>query len=417
MKRFTILTIFFTCLAGLCLGSYRPRSASRKPSLKIIQLPEPKLVGTVSFEQALSKRRSVRQFTGQPFKFSQVGQLAWAGQGITEQKKGLRTAPSAGELYPIELYFVMPEGLFVYRPALHSLEEINRADIREGLAMVTSMDQTVGSAGCSIIVAGNVRKLTARFRDKARRFMLLEAGHIAQNIQLQAVCMDMGSVTIGDFDTRGVTKVCKLPKTLDPIYVICVGYPVEKGTTEQSEVQTTTGQTQSLDGKKAVFIIASENFHEEELFETKRVLDIAGAETVIASTRLGVLKGMLGSVAEAKILVSRMRVEDYDAIIFVGGVGAVEYFDNKVALDAAREAQRTRKVIGAISNAPVILANAGVLMGVKATGFLSEQDKIREAGAIFTGVPVERDRGIITANDPRAAGQFGKAIADTLAGK
>ena len=416
MKRFTIPTILFVCLAGLCLGSYRPRSTSRKPSLEIIQLPEPKLVGTVSFEQALSKRRSVRQFTGQPFKFSQISQLAWAGQGITEQKKGLRTAPSAGELYPIELYFAMPEGLFVYRPAQHSLEKVNRADIREGLAKVTSMAETVGSAGCSIIVAGNSRKLT-RFRDNARRFMLLEAGHIAQNIQLQAVCMDMGSVAIGGFDTRGVTKVCKLPKTLDPIYVLCVGYPVGKGTTEQSEVQTTTGQTQSLDDKKAVFIIASENFHEEELFETKRVLDVAGVETVIASTRLGVLKGMLGSVAEAKILVSQIRVEDYDAIIFVGGVGAVEYFDNKIALEAAREAQRTRKVIGAISNAPVILANAGVLMGAKATGFLNEQVRIQEGGAIFTGVPVERDRGIVTANDPRAAGQFGKAIADTLAGK
>jgi len=98
-------------------------------------------------------------------------------------------------------------------------------------------------------------------------------------------------------------------------------------------------------------------------------------------------------------------------------VGAVEYFDNKIALEAAREAQRTRKVIGAISNAPVILANAGVLTGAKATGFLNEQVRIQEGGAIFTGIPVERDRGIVTANDPRAAGQFGKAIADTLAGK
>lgn len=403
-------------LAGLCLGQYRPRSSGRRPSLEIVQLPEPKLTGPVSFEQALSKRRSVRRFTGQPLKYSEVGQLAWAGQGITEQKKGLRTAPSAGELYPIELYFALREGLFVYRPAQHSLEGITRDDLREPLAAATSMGQTVGSAGCSIIVAGNVRKLT-RFRAQAKQYMLLEAGHVAQNIMLQAVCMDMGSVTIGGFDKRRITKVCKLPKTLEPLYVICVGFGVQQGTTEQNQTQQTTGQTQTPEGKKAVFIIAAENFHEEELFETMRVLDTARVETFIASTRLGLLKGMLGSIAEAKILVNQIRVEDYDAIIFVGGTGAVEYFNNKAALDIAREAQRTGKVIAAISNAPVILANAGVLRGVKATGFLSEQVKMQQAGAIFTAVPVERDRGIITANDPRAAGQFGKAIVDTLAGK
>ena len=127
---------------------------------------------------------------------------------------------------------------------------------------------------------------------------------------------------------------------------------------------------------------------------------------------------MLGGVAEAKILVNQLRVDDFDAIIFIGGSGAAaEYFDNPVALNIAREAARKRKVLAAICIAPTVLANAGVLTGVRATSLLSERDRLVQAGAIYTGARVERDRFIITASDPAAAALFGQAIVDTLAGR
>jgi len=161
MKRLTILTIILAGFAIVCFGQYRFRVSPRKPVLKIIQLAEPKLTGPVSFEQALAKRRSVRQFTNQPLKFTQIGQLAWAGQGITKPAEGpqpaLRTAPSAGAIYPIELYFATPEGLFVYRPDQHRLEETLNQDERGRLG-------AVANAPCDIIVAGSVRKLAAKFR-------------------------------------------------------------------------------------------------------------------------------------------------------------------------------------------------------------------------------------------------------------
>ena len=97
MKRLVILSIILTGFAALCVGQTR----SRVSPIKIIQLSEPSLKGTVSFEEALTKRRSVRQFTDQQLKPAQIGQLAWAGQGITEMQRGLRTAPSAGATYPI----------------------------------------------------------------------------------------------------------------------------------------------------------------------------------------------------------------------------------------------------------------------------------------------------------------------------
>jgi protease I len=452
MKRLTIFAIMLAGCAALCLGlplppllssdrktqgqveaagqpamrlagQYRPRVPTRGSPLKIVQLAEPKLKGQLSFEEALAKRRTVRQFTGQPLKLAEIAQLAWAGQGITERQRGLRTAPSAGELYPIDLYFAVQDGLFVYRPQGHGLEQILEQDVRGMLAAAGSMQEAMVGAGCDIIVAGSTRKLSGQFRDDARKYMLLEAGHIAQNIQLQAVCLDLGSVTIGGFNAKEISRICKLPKEFEPIYVICVGYPTTKGTTategtEQQKAPTQTQQPAPGAGKRAVLIVASENFQDEELYVTQRTLEAAGVQTVIASTRLGPIRGMLGGAAEAKIFVNQLRVDDFDAIVFIGGSGAaVEYFGNPVALNIARMAARQRKVLAAISIAPTILANGGVLTGVRATSFLSERDRLVQAGAIYTGAPVERERFIITASGPLAAALFGQAIVDTLSGR
>ncbi|MCH7555924.1 MAG: DJ-1/PfpI family protein [Planctomycetes bacterium] len=404
MKRLTILGLVLVCFAALCLGQRRTRTPQ-----KIVRLIKPSLTGTVSFEEALTKRRSVRLFATKPLESEHIGQLAWAGQGITEPQRGLRTAPSAGETYPIDLYFATQEGLFVYRPAEHSMEQTSDQDIRGRLAAAASMQESVATAGCNIIVAGSVRKLTSRFRTKARTYMLLEAGHIAQNIQLQAVCLDLGSVTIGGFNTREVGRICRLPRGMEPIYIICVGHPIGQAVTEALQEGTET--------KRAALIVASQNFREEELFETKRALDAAGIQTIIASTRIGILRGMLGRMTEANILVGQLRVEDYDAIIFIGGPGVVEYVANPAALNLAREAVRQRKILAAIDTAPAILANAGVLTGVRATSFLSERNRLILAGAFYTGIPVEQDRLIITSSGPAASMQFGRAVADALTGR
>jgi SagB-type dehydrogenase family enzyme len=405
MKRLTILALMLACFATLSLG----RSRSRSQPQMIIQLTDPNLTGHVSLEEALARRRSVRQFSSEPVKRSQISQLAWAGQGITEPQRGLRTAPSAGAIYPIELLFTTQDGIFVYRPADHSLLQIADQDIRTMLATAASGSESVASAGCNIIVAGAVRKLTDQYKDKARTYMHMEAGHIAQNILLQAVCLNLGAVTVGGFDTKEVRKVCRLRRDLEPLYIICVGYPASEAATE------TAGAGAA--GKKAALIIGSQNFRDEELFETKRVLDAALVQTVIASTQTGVKQGVLGNVAEASIPVNRLKVDDYDAIIFIGGPGAAEYVGNPTVMNMVRETVSKGKVLAAIGVAPTILANANVLAGIRATSFLSEQQLLVQAGAFYTGEPVEQERLIITATGPDAAIQFGRAIVNALAGR
>jgi protease I len=402
MKRFMIPAIILVTFAGICPGQRR----SRVSPLKIIQLSEPSLQGSVSFEEALAKRRSVRQFTNQQLKPTHISQLAWAGQGVTEPQRGLRTAPSAGETYPIKLYIGTQKGLFVYRPEEHGLEQISNLDVRSSLSTI--------NAPCTIMVAGSERKVMTKFRREARQYMLLEAGHIAQSIQLQAVCLGLGSVPIGGFNARSIRKACKLSKDLEPLLVIAVGYAETETTTEEGQG---AGKSEPPGTKKAVFIVGSANFRDEELFETMRVLNEAGAKTIIASTRLGAVRGMLGNLTEATILVKDLVVDDYDAIIFIGGSGATEYFESPVAWEIGREAVQKKKVLGAICIAPAILANAGLLKGVRVTGFPTERNRLIGAGAFYTSVPVERDGLIITGDGPTAAILFGRAIAEALAGR
>lgn len=406
MKRLTILAIVLVCFATLCLG----RSRSRTPQM-IIQLTDPNLQSNFSLEQALAQRRSVRQFSSEPIKRSEISQLAWAGQGITEPQRGLRTAPSAGAIYPIELLFAIPEGLFVYRPADHSLMQVGNQDIRNDLAAAASGAESISGAGCDIIITGSFRKLTDRFKDNARTYMYMESGHIAQNILLQAVSLNLGAVPIGGFDKTQVRKACGLRKTLDPLYIISVGHPASNGSTENA--QGLGGAA----GKKAVLIIASQNFQEQELFGTKSVLDAAQVQTFIASSRTGMIQGVLGNMAEASIPVNRLNVDDYDAIIFIGGPGAVEYANNPTIMNMVRETVRKGKVLGAIGVAPTILANANVLAGIRATSYISERDRLIQAGAIYTIFAAQRDRSIVTATGPEAAVQFGRAIVDALSGR
>lgn len=412
MKRLTILALILAGLPALCLSQYGPTVSP----LNIVRLSQPKLTSSVSLEQTLARRRNVTRFTLQQLDPAQISQLAWAGQGITDQQRGSRTAPSAGETYPIKLYFATQQGLFVYNPYQHSLERTLNQDIRGGLAVTTLMQEAVANAPCDIIIAGSARMLAARYGVDAGRYMLLEAGHIAQNIQLQAVSLSLGSVSIGTFNIRNVVGICNLPLDMEPLLIICVGYPAGQPTIETSKQQETR-ETDIIKRKKAVLIIASNNFRDEELFETKRVLDQAGIDTVIASTRTAVLKGMLGGRARAEILVGNIVVDDYDAVIFVGGLGAKQYFQSPVALNIAQEAVDKKKVLAAICVAPTVLANAGVLTGVRATSFLSERAKLLKAGAQYTGAPVERDGLIITGSGPDASIQFGRAIAETLAGR
>jgi len=170
------------------------------------------------------------------------------------------------------------------------------------------------------------------------------------------------------------------------------------------------------DGKKILFIIAPSDFRDEELFDTQNVLEEAGAKTFIASRQTGEITGAMGGGVKATIPMAEAKIDYFDAIVFVGGSGAAEYFDDPIAHRMAKEAFAKGKILAAICIAPSILANAGLLKGKNATCFSSEAENLKEKGANYSGLAVTRDGNIITANGPEAARAFGEEIVEAISG-
>jgi len=169
-----------------------------------------------------------------------------------------------------------------------------------------------------------------------------------------------------------------------------------------------------LKEKKALMIIAERNFRDEELLEPKKILEDREIKVTIASTSLQNARGMLGATVKPDILLSSVKVQDYDVIIFVGGSGASQYWNDPPAHSIAQKAVQKGKILCAICIAPVTLANAGVLSGKKATVFSSEISKLEIKGATYTGKPVQVEGKIITGEGPQSAEQFGEAIVKVL---
>lgn len=167
----------------------------------------------------------------------------------------------------------------------------------------------------------------------------------------------------------------------------------------------------TLNAKKVLMVIAAEGFQDEEFAQSYNLLTGLGATVKLACSRKGKAKGVFGRQITPDLLLGECRADNYDAIVFIGGPGASEYFNNPDAHALARAAVSEAKVLGAICIAPVTLANAGVLKGKKATVFPSEQDQLAGRGAQLTRQNVVVDGKIVTANGPQAAREFAEALA------
>jgi len=193
-----------------------------------LKLPEPRYDSDISVEEALSKRRSVREYADGYLTLQEVSQLLWAAQGITDPQ-GLRTAPSAGALYPLEVYLVagdvdgLTPGVYKYRPAGHEILRVLDGDERVELARATSGQASVRDAAIDIVITAVYERTTVKYGERGVRYVHLEAGHTAQNICLQATALNLGLVTVGAFSDEQVKNVLNLPEEEQPLYIIPVG--------------------------------------------------------------------------------------------------------------------------------------------------------------------------------------------------
>ncbi|GMO53833.1 MAG: DJ-1/PfpI/YhbO family deglycase/protease [Candidatus Endomicrobiellum trichonymphae] len=165
---------------------------------------------------------------------------------------------------------------------------------------------------------------------------------------------------------------------------------------------------------RVVFITAPEIFRDEEYYKPKKVLEDTGIEVITASVKTGELRGRFGFKTTSMLLIQEINPNDFDAIVYIGGNGSVIFFDNHYALKLANDFFKQRKPVSSICIAGVILANAGILKGKKATVFIDGKEALIKGGAIYTGNPLEIDGNIITAKGPEVAEDFGKAILKSL---
>jgi len=194
----------------------------------VIKLPEPRLDSQTSIESALCRRRSVREFDKKPLALPEVSQLLWAAQGLTGPE-GKRTAPSAGALYPLEVYVVagkagdLPAGVYRYRPEGHDLLLVAQGDQRAKLATAALGQDWLADAPVTIVLAAVFERTARRYRQRAERYVLMEVGHVAQNVHLQAVALDLGTVVVGAFDDAEVKQVLSLAANEQPLCLMPIG--------------------------------------------------------------------------------------------------------------------------------------------------------------------------------------------------
>ena len=211
-------------------GCPQPATNSTPPpeQAEVIDLPEPQYDSQVSLEQSLLNRRSIRDYSGQPLTLQEISQLLWAAQGITDPG-GYRTAPSAGGLYPLELYLVagdvegLAEGVYRYQPDGHKLAKTAAGDIRAELSEAALGQEWVEKGAVSIVFTAVYERTTVKYGERGIRYVHMEAGHAAQNLCLQATALELGAVTVGAFYADSLSQLLNLPDDEEPLYVIPIG--------------------------------------------------------------------------------------------------------------------------------------------------------------------------------------------------
>jgi len=229
--------IGLVCLCGSLLTPHRVLPSAKRSPLKekgggSMQLPDPKLDGDVSLERTIHQRRTIRSFHSKTLTLKQLSQLLWAAQGITEPGGFKRAAPSAGALYPMDIYGAVGEdcieglnpGVYLYEPAIHSFSLIQKGDMRRDIAMASLGQMWMSYAPITLVITAEYSRIMGKYGQRGMRYAMIEAGHIGQNIFLQSQAMGLEAGIVGAFEDQKVIQVMGIKSTHEPLLLMPVGY-------------------------------------------------------------------------------------------------------------------------------------------------------------------------------------------------
>jgi SagB-type dehydrogenase family enzyme len=214
--------------------SLRWVAAKDKPQFKeaAMKLRPPETDGTVSVERAIKQRRTIRSFSPETLNLNQFSQLLWSAQGITENSGFKRAAPSAGALYPMDVYAVVGRssveqieaGVYRYEPNGHKLSLVKEKDVRESVAKASLSQMWMAPAPLNIVITAEYSRITAKYKERGIRYAMIEAGHIAQNLFLQAEALGLKAAIVGAFHDNELIEILKIPRTHEPLLIMPIGY-------------------------------------------------------------------------------------------------------------------------------------------------------------------------------------------------
>ena len=235
--------LFLLGLIAVLPGCSSKTSGGNNSALKKLEnspltyiLPSPNIRGSVSVEEALNNRRSRRNYRNRELSAEQLSQILWAAYGITEPanqpslRGGLRTSPSAGALYPLEIYAVVGNvngieaGVYKYDSREHRIVRTIGGDIRNELRAAALGQAMVGEAPVTIVYTAVFSRITGRYGQRGERYAWIEVGHSAQNIYLQAEALGLGTCAVGAFMDIRVSELLQFPAEEEPLYLMPVGY-------------------------------------------------------------------------------------------------------------------------------------------------------------------------------------------------
>jgi SagB-type dehydrogenase family enzyme len=197
-----------------------------------MKLPRPKTEGTVSVERVIQQRRTVRAFDPKALELNQLSQLLWAAQGITGRRGFKRAAPSAGALYPMDLYAAigsqrvhqLEAGVYHYVAAGHMLERIADKDVRSDVARASLSQMWMAGAPLNLVITAAYHRVTGKYGERGVHYALIEAGHVGQNLFLQAEALGLKAGIVGAFHDRRLAEVLLLPVRHEPLLIMPIGY-------------------------------------------------------------------------------------------------------------------------------------------------------------------------------------------------
>lgn len=219
---YLVAVVFVALLIGFFMFHLK---SDKKNNLKLVT---PVFDGNVLTEQAIKTRRSIRSYKSDPLTLAQVSQLLWAAQGVTSER-GFRTAPSAGALYPLEIYLVVGDvkdllpGVYKYTSKNHSFSKVSEGDRRAELSSAALSQEWVEKAPIALVICGVYERTTKKYGERATQYVHMEVGCVAQNVYLQAVSLGLGTVFVGAFNDEQVKKILKINENEQPLCILPVG--------------------------------------------------------------------------------------------------------------------------------------------------------------------------------------------------